>query len=150
MQLPPPAQPGSPAWVAAKFVQAYYGTSYTWPDLGYWVELAKPYMVPPMYRHFHYLATHATDTGDKAYFDHIRAEDTTYLVQVQETAVERDAPNTADKPYVLVTYQEQALGLNEPQGGTPYGPLQVLQCTVVRSKPGAPWQVSEFQEPNAN
>ena len=150
MQLAPPAQPGSPAWVAARFAQAYYGVSYTWPSLGYWVVLARPYMVTSMYERSHYLVVHADNPGDKAYFDKLRAAGATHLVDVQESAVEQDAPNTADKRYVLVTYQVQALGPDEPQGGAPYGPPQVLQCTVVRSGPGAPWRVSAFGSPNAN
>ena len=150
MELPPPAGPGSPAWVAAKFVQAYYGASWTWPSLGWWVTLAKPYMTPALYAHFHYLAAHATNPGDKAYFDQLRKDRTTYVVDVAKTAVERDAPNTADKRYALVTYQLQAFGLDEPQSGAPYGTIQVLQVVVVRPGPGAPWQVASFSSPDAN
>jgi hypothetical protein len=150
MQLPPPAPPGSPAWVAAKFVQAYYGASWTWPSLGWWVVLARPYMTPALYARFHYLAVHATNPGDKAYLDQLRKDHTTYVVDVSETNVEADAPNTATKRYALVTYQLQAFGLNEPQSGAPYGLVHALQCVVVRSAPGSPWQVASFSSPDAN
>lgn len=150
LQASPPAKQGSAAWAASMFVEAYYGTSYTWPDVGYWVTLAKPYMAPSMYRRFASLVAHATNPDDAAYMAKLRSNETTYLVTVSEAATETDAPNTADKRYVLVTYQVDVLGLNEPQGGVPYGSPQVLQCTVVRPHPGAPWQVSAFQEPDAN
>ena len=150
MQLSPPVKVGSAAWAASEFVQAYYGVSYTWPNLGYWLVLAKPYLTPSLYGFFHSIAVHADNPGDAAYMNQLRREETTNLVQIEHAGTDGYAPNTADKRYVLVTYQEQALGLDEPQGGAPYGPLQALQCTVVRSRPGAPWQVAKFQYPNAN
>ena len=150
LQGTPPAKRGSAPWAASMFIEAYYGTSYTWPSVGYWVVLAKPYMTPTMYKRFHYLVVHADNPSDAAYMAQLRSDGTTYLVDVSQASTEADAPNTTDKRYVLVTYQVDVLGLNEPQGGALYGSQQVLQCTVVRARPGAPWQVSNFQEPNAN
>lgn len=150
MQPAVPAAPGSPTWVAGKWVQAYYGVSYTWPDIGYWVTLAKPYMDKAMYLHYEYLATHNSDSGTTAYFAGVRRQDTVVMAEVESSGVEGDAPGTKDKRYVMVTFQLERFGSNEPQSGAPYGPVQALQVIVARRSTGSPWRVVSFNSPNAN
>jgi hypothetical protein len=150
MQPGIPAPAGSPAWVAAKWVQAYYGVSYTWPSPGYWATLARPYMTEQMWRRYEPLVAHDTNPGDAAYFAKVRANQTVLMADIQVSTVERDAPNTAVKRYVLVTFQLEKYGLDEPQQGAPWGPVQVLQCIVVRPVPASPWLVASFNSPDAN
>jgi len=150
LQYQPPAVPGSPEWVAARFVQVYSSLDYRWPNLGYWVTMAKPYMTPSLYSHFAMLDKRADNPSDAAYFAQIVKEQTVHAAEVFKSAVETNAPNTENLRYVLVTYEVIAFGLNEPDGGAPYGGTQAMQCTVVRSRPGAQWLVSEFQSPDAN
>ena len=146
MQLAPSAPQGSPAWVAGEFIEAYYGVSYTWPYLAYWTELVKPYVTPALYRHFVYQA-HADHT---AYFARLQREEVLWAPDVQEAAVDTNAPNTPGKRYVMVTFRFDALGPNEPQGGVLIGPVMARQCVVVRSAPKAPWQVASYSAPNAD
>lgn len=149
------AAPTSPEYAAGKYVEAYNGISYRWPFLGYWVLLAKPYTAPAVWRTDYALVVRAMrlaakgegDTGDAAYFNQIKSQGETVEVEIEKSALETNAPNTARSAYVLVTWTtitytyKNELGVQSAQ-------VQADQCHVVKT--GGRWGVEMCGAPNAN
>jgi hypothetical protein len=142
--------PGSPEWVAARWVAADHYLSWQAPvvagtGLGYWAQLIRPYSTPAWWRRIAGTVIAAEDTGtaipsDRSYWAQVVRTKKTKTVQILEANRVDQAGWTATSEIVQVTWwMYTTTGAGSTPPGTRPG-LTVDFCTM--SKVGGRWLVS--------
>ena len=142
--------PGSPEWVAARWVAADHYLSWQAPvvagtGLGYWAQLIRPYSTPAWWRRIAGTVIAAEDTGtaipsDRSYWAQVVRTKKTKTVQILEANRVDQAGWTATSETVQVTWY---MDTTTRAGSTPPGirpDLTVDFCTM--SKLGGRWLVA--------